>query len=103
MNGSHYVSAKLNYLDFTQAFWIFDTDFWNTFYDESRSHANRTINPKKVIPHKQMNFTVTTPLIWTTYPMVHGFLSFRYGEDPVNGIRLWFAWIFRDRLPILAK
>jgi hypothetical protein len=66
------VRTKLHYLDFTQAFCIFDADFRNTFYDESRSHAYRTINPENVITNKQMNFTVSTPVIWTR-PVVHVF------------------------------
>ena len=66
------VRTKVHYLDFTQAFCIFDADFRDTFYDESRSHAHRTINPENVITNKQMNFSVSTPVIWTR-PVVHVF------------------------------
>jgi hypothetical protein len=72
-----YVRTTLNYSGFTQAFCMFDADFRDTFYDESRSHANRTIIPKNVKTNKQNNLTVFTLLIWTRYHIVHVFSDLR--------------------------
>jgi len=96
---AQYFRTKLKYLDFTQAFCIFDTGFRNTFYDESRSPANRAINPKNVTTNKQMNFTVSTLFIWTRLHVVHVFSILKKMEDPVNGITLWFFGIFLTRFP----